>query len=404
MKKKLLFTLGILFLYIMLRHIPLLGVAASEQVLSSTDLFQNMITGASNQSIFILGLGPWMIANLAIGVYSLFNREKLLIYSQKEIMSFMYRITFVVAVIQAVYQLTRLSLDTTVFGAFTMYVVFIEMLLGVLIIVILAKLNENYGIGAMTVFVLVNIFASHVEEIGAGIELVQTQSLSYIWSHYQFQIVYLIVAFIIVLYLMKTELHIPVERIMIHNSFKKNSYISYSLNPIGMMPLMFGMIFFMIPGFIFALLATLLPNVGFIQTLVSVWQIDNEIGIWIFYASFILLNVLMAFVYLDPKHTSESMEKAGDCISGILPGKDTENYLKKVIRRQSMLSGFIMGALLLIPIYMDMYSNGVTSNYSMVSTVLIVLGLMLNLIDEVRTNYVKDRYEKSGQFKKKFGL
>ncbi len=163
---KLLFTIMIISIYAIFRHIPLYGVdvSAYENIAPNTDiLLQHTVGGDYFQySIMALGISPYMISTILTQLMLIFRtKEAKARTSPIKLNRTSLFVTVALAISMAISRadnLIYLSCSDTWFAV--KLVGIIEMLTGALLMVWLAGRNKRYGIGGQGTIFLVNLIDS----------------------------------------------------------------------------------------------------------------------------------------------------------------------------------------------------------------------------------------------------
>jgi preprotein translocase subunit SecY len=110
----------------------------------------------------------------------------------------------------------------------------------------------------------------------------------------------------------------------------------------------------------------------------------------------VVLIVFFSFFYtamvFNPSEIAENMKKNGGFILGIRPGKPTSDYIEKIASRITMVGAVFLVVVALIP---NMMTNmfGITSFYFGGTAVLIVVGVALEIVQQVESQLLMRNYE-----------
>ena len=108
-------------------------------------------------------------------------------------------------------------------------------------------------------------------------------------------------------------------------------------------------------------------------------------GLTFFYAS-IIPN-------LQPKEIANNLKKYGSSIPGIKPGKPTAEALDNILSKTTFIGAIGLGIIALIP-SISSHLTGITTLQGLGSTSLIIMvGVALDLINQVRTHLLARNYE-----------
>jgi preprotein translocase subunit SecY len=120
-----------------------------------------------------------------------------------------------------------------------------------------------------------------------------------------------------------------------------STYLPLSVNPAGVIPIIFALSILLFPGMIASYFGTYAGMVGVVATNVGLF-FNN---VWIHGALYFLLVVVFTYFYtavtFDPKAISENLQKMGGFIPGVRPGKSTADFMKHILNR--VLSGVHTG-------------------------------------------------------------
>lgn len=325
-------------------------------------------------SIFALGISPYMISNIIVQVMNACrgaeNKSKV---SQVKSNKITMALTLIIAIVQALLQVQKLQFRVTGDMLLVAQVVAaIEMIAGAMIILWFSSRNKKYGIGGQTAIIFVNILDGIINTLqGAKLQqLVLPLAIS-------------MVVVLVTLFMENTEKRIPVQRISIHNIYGDKNYMAIKMNPIGVMPAMFSMAFFMIPQMVVSLLLWIYP----LNETLLWWQknlaLDQPLGIGIYIGALYFLTIVFSRVFINPKEITEQYLKSGDSLVNIHAGKDTRRYLSKTITRISVLSATVMCGCLLIPMLLQLSGDMDATYVALPSSCMMLTGMWCNLYREV---------------------
>lgn len=378
-KYKLLYTFLILGVYMVGRGMPLYMIDVSaymQKVVDVEALLVQTISGDVFQcSLFALGLSPYMMSSIITQVISACrSSESRAKISQAKMNRTSLKLTIVIAVVQAVVKVQ--GLHFRVDGNMLILaksVAAVEMAAGAMVIVWLTTRNKKYGIGGQSALILVNLLDTvRMTVQGHGIrELAVPLAVSF-------------VVMTIMIIMESTEKRIPVQRISIHNIYADKNYLAIKLNPIGVMPAMFSMAFFMLPQLVITVLTWIFPE----NTSILWWQenmsLSKPVGIGVYIVVLYCLTLGFSRVFVNPKELTEQFLKSGDSLQGIHAGKDTKRYLSKTITQLGLLSATVMSVCLGVPMLLQLSGNMESTFTALPSTTMMLTGIWCNLYSEVK--------------------
>ena len=389
---KLVVTFFLMLIYIIGRNLQIPWVVVEEEVVKQEALAEYVgnILGkdTSSGSIFALGIGPWITSMILMQLIGSVFKERTRVIST----SFMRRITLlftlVVASIQAAVEVGKMNLvNLTGLPDFLVPVITVMVLIGgSFIVIFIGETNASKGLAGTSALILVNILTGFRTNILAYAKEEQ-------WANPNTRTVLLfgvlpglyILAIIIVTTLFeKSEMRLPLNRIMIRNELSKDNYIAIKLNPAGTMPVMFAMTFFMIPYYLIEGLMALIGEVPWLLAASKVFRLDNYIGITIYLFTAILLTKGFSNILIDPSNMAKEFQESGDCIAGKRPGEETKRFLKRCIRYCSRRSAAMQCITVGLPLYISVFLQMDSKLFKMPMTMIILTGIILNILEEIR--------------------
>ena len=167
----------------------------------------------------------------------------------------------------------------------------------------------------------------------------------------------------------------------------KNSYIPIKLNQGGIMPLVFSST---IATFLFYPLQLLVTNVFSVggtalTNVLTFFSFGLNIVLVVFFSSFYALLVL------KPKDLSDNLTKMAYNVPGLKQGRETTQYLERVISRLAFMGGIFLAFLAFFPflignIFQFTFFKNLTS-------LIILIGVITDVSSQIRGFLVSQNYE-----------
>jgi len=388
LKYKLIYTALILGVYMLGRGIPLYMIDTAAYLHKTIDteavLIQTISGDIYRCSLFALGISPYMISNLLVQVIvSLRSQESRAKISQARMNRLSMKLMLTLAVAQAIVGVQGLHFRVTgEMLVLAKVVAAIEMVAGAMIIIYLSERNKKYGIGGQSALIFVNI-------IDGLISTLQGHSI----REMAIPLLISLVVMGVVMFMENTEHRIPVQRISIHNIYADKNYFAIKLNPIGVMPAMFSMAFFMLPQLVVTILTWIFPGNASVLWWQNNLSLSKPFGIGIYILVLYILTIGFSRVFVNPREITEQFLKSGDSIQNLHAGRDTKRYLSRVITGIGMLSATVMSVCLGVPMILQL-TGGMESGFtSLPSSVMMMTGIWCNLYSEVRAIRDLEAYE-----------
>ena len=334
---KLLYSFCIIMVYLIGQNIPLYGVErASGQentINAQTVLLQSLTGDSKNTSIFILGLWPYMMSSMIVTVTVAFlSLDRSRKISPKKINHVTLFGAILITVIEVALRLEEFSYRTS--GSALLLVkgiVCAQLITGMFIVIYLCDRMAKHGIGGRTTIFLVNMIGS-VMTMFTGLPI----------KELVLPCVMGVLGIVLMLVLEMTEKRILVQRVSINNLHAEKNYIAYKLNPVGVMPLMFSSVVFLLPQFLCSVLEEIFPKQDAIRWFAENMTLTKPLGIAVYMGIVVALTISFSFLILTPEAAAEDLLKAGDSILNIYAGKQTKRYLKRCVLSFSLISAIVL--------------------------------------------------------------
>ncbi|MCM1190420.1 MAG: hypothetical protein NC541_14135 [bacterium] len=387
LRKRLLFSVLVLAVYMVGRSLLLYNVdpAAYElEELNSQNIMVSMISGDRYQyTVFALGIMPYITSTLIMWIFTaLRSAEFKARFSPQKRERYTLVLMLVIAASFSVSRADGLIFKESSFDPVLLRAIAVlEMILGALVIFKMASYNKEYGIGGHIPIILVNILDNLVSTVQ-----------KFTWEELQSPLILCLVMAAVMLAMEIILIRIPVQRVSIHNEFADKSFIAYKLDPIGVMPVMFAVAFFMIPQLIIRLLLFLSGGNETLQLISDRLNLTDTLGAGVYLCVILFLNIAFSFLMLSPGEMAKQLQKGGDSIVGVYAGRKTKRYLRRKLFLLSAFSGLLF--CLLMGTSLGLSLNGeISSELALLpATAMILVGIVCPLCREIRTYRKFDSY------------
>lgn len=387
LRRRLLFTGLILVVYMVGRSLLLYNVdpaAYQLEELNSQNIMISMISGDRYQyTIFALGIMPYIMSTLIMWIYTAVRGAEFRArMSPQKTERYSFVLMMVLAILFALSRVDDLrfresSLDIGILKAIAV----MEMTAGAMVIYKMTSLNKEYGVAAQTPIILVNILDNLANTIQ-----------KFTWGELSKLLPLCLVMIVVILLMENILIRLRVQRVSIHSVYADKSYIAYKLDPIGVMPVMFAVTFFMIPQWIVRLLMVFFGNTDSLQHAYDRLKMTDIVGVIIYLSIIFGLNILFSFLMLSPGEMAEQLQKGGDSIVGVYAGRKTKKYLRKKLFMFCIASSCIFCLLMGISLGLSL-TGRISSELALLpATAMILTGLLCTLYRELKAYYKFDSY------------
>ena len=160
-------------------------------------------------------------------------------------------------------------------------------------------------------------------------------------------IVILVITF--VTWVQQANYKIPIQYTRRVTSAGSNSYLPLKVNVAGVIPVIFASSFIVTPQTILMAFQKNHSGDGWYQVMTNIFNMQKPAGTAIYTLLIILFTFFYAFVQVNPEKVSENLTKQGSYIPGVWPGKETENYISRLLMRLSTVGALFLGLVALLP-------------------------------------------------------
>lgn len=403
LRKKLLFTLGILVLFRLIAHVPVPGVNLDllQQFFSQNQILSliNIFSGGTlaNFSIAALGLSPYINASVMMQLLGLVipkieELQKEGEYGRAKINQYTRIATIPIAIVQAIsmYGILKSQSIITTFSIFPLIGLITSMVCGTMIMIFLGELINLYGVGNGISMIIFGGIIAHLP-----VSFAQTFSLTDLSNSQNVMnlIIYLGMSLAIILGVVFVEE--AILRIPIHYAKRgQSTFLPIKVDTAGVMPIIFAVSLATIPS-LFGQFLSRLP--GFWSVFgngLSRFFSPDSISYIIFY---FLLVIGFTFFYTSvvfkPKDIAEELRKSGAFIPGIRPGVSTEQRLKYLTTRVITIGAVFLGIIAVSPSIIQKATNITTLTIGGTS-ILIMVSVIIELTRKIENVVQSYNYDK----------
>lgn len=419
LRKRLLFTLGILIVYRIGAHITIPGVDATilaEYFRNSNNMFglYDSFTGGAfaKATVFALGIMPYISASIIIQLMgSVIPAIQMLQKEGQEGRAKLNQYTRYFTVVLGALQgwgvavwLSSLKISTATGTGISVLTDGFQSGLGNVGFRLLATLTFTTG----TIFVMYLGERITAKGVGNGISLIIFAGIvgelprAFFREFEMFRegiqplaieifilaIVIAIIAFIV--FVEQAVRRIPLEspnRVVGRKVFGgQSSNLPFKVNTAGVIPVIFASSIMFVP----AIVASWMPNVSWAQSFASAFVPGHITYSVIFAALIIFFTYFYTAIQYNPTDIADNLKKSGGFIPGIRPGKKTAEYIDHILTRISLPGSIFLAVISVGPLHLKDALN--MSFYIGGTSVLIVVGVALDTLRQLEAHLKTDNY------------
>ena len=401
--KRVLVTIGILLLIRIGTFLPVPGINHSDLAfyIQSHSVTRSLVSTFSGNNTFVIGLFTLNIfpyINASILVQLILGFSPKLSKLQKEgdlegrrsINRLTRFITLIWAVIQSVsvtFYLKQVLFNWNYTLAFE---IIVWLTTGAMIVLWLSELITDYGLGnGASLLIYTNIISS-LPNLTRTIFLENSENLTTVSEIGIISLIFMSLYGIV--FLQEGVRIIPLisskqlNQSSLQDSVTSNNYIPLRFNQAGVMPIILTTAILVVPNYISNL--GLLPKINLPINLESF-----KFLYWIGYFALILIfSSFYSTIVLNPKDISDQLQKMAVTIPGVRPGIQTTFYLKQVMKRITLVGATMLAILATVPNFIESTLSVTSLNGLSTTSLLILAGVVLDLVREVKNIYYSNIY------------
>ena len=151
----------------------------------------------------------------------------------------------------------------------------------------------------------------------------------------------------------------------------------------------------------YSCVAKIMGNEGFINFCNSYLSYTTPVGFILYVILIFFFGYFYTFIQIKPEELSKNLQQNGGYIPGIRPGKETEDYISKVLSRLTVVGSIFLVIIAGLPIIFTALVNlsdkiSLSSNVTIGGTgLLIVVGVALETYKQLEGSLVTRSYKKS---------
>ena len=179
-----------------------------------------------------------------------------------------------------------------------------------------------------------------------------------------------------------------------------NSFIPFKLNPGGVMPIIFAIAILLFPSTVLALVgnANNIKSPAMKTLFIQLNHYLSPDGI-VYYLIYVALIIALTFFYasimpnMQPKDIADNLKKYGSSIPGIKPGRPTAEAIDKILTKTTFIGAIGLGIIALVPSFASYVTKIETLQGIGATSLIIMVGVALDLINQVRSHLLARNYE-----------
>lgn len=392
-RKKIAFTIFIIFIFRLGTHITVPGVNVKSLEQLSDLPFLNMLNlvsgnAMSNFSVFSLGVSPYITASIVVQLLQMDILPKFVEWGKQGEVGRrkLNQATRYISLVLGFFQSVGITAGFNALSGVALvptpnwqtYVLIGAILTtGSVVVTWLGEQITDRGFGNGVSMI---IFAGIISALPSTIATIYEDYFvnvrqSDLQGSYLFVAGLLIAVLVVVFfttYVQQAEYKIPIQYTKLTKGASTSSYLPLKVNPAGVIPVIFASSITTLPGTIVPLLQSTNRDIPWLNTLQSSLDYRTPVGMVIYAIFIIVFSFFYTFVQVNPEKTAENLQKNSSYIPSVRPGRETEQYLTSLLKKLATLGAIFLAFVALSPILAQQFF-GLSSGVALGGTSLLIL-------------------------------
>jgi len=417
LRKKILFTLGIVIIYRLIAHVTVPGAdpAGLKEFASRNELLNvfSILTGGSteNLSIVLMGISPYINASIIIQLLTVVipkfeNLQKEGEQGRRKLNSYTRWLTLPLAFLQSYGMLlllnsqSKISIIANMGDPKVILPIMLAISTGTLLLVWLGEKITEKGIGnGISILIFISIISSIPQLIGPSLILAQKDETKLI----PFVVMILATIILLTIVILVTEAARKIPLTYASQGVRAKSEqasLPIRLNQVGMVPIIFAVAIVNFPPIIGQFLSQ--AKSQWLRDLSGFMTTAFQPSTLLYFVLYFLLVIAFSFFYTSitfkPEEVAENIQKRGGYVPGIRPGKQTAEYLQYVSNRLTLFGAIFIALIATLPLLLQfMFKNlaiGAVPLLISGAGMIIIVGVVLELIRQVNAQLQMHDYQR----------
>jgi preprotein translocase subunit SecY len=400
LRKRLLFTIGMLVVFRLGAHVPVPGVnnAALRQLFEGGSLlgFFDVVSGGALKdfTIFAMSVTPYITASIVINLLTLIipSWERMIKEGGQEGKKKQMRYTRYATVILAFIQALAVTLGIRSYllkQSWSSYLLIaLTLAAGTAFLMWLGEKIQEHGIGnGISLIIFAGIISRLPLSVWNMIRQVRLGEMNI------FTLIAVTIGAILmiaaVILIQEGQRRIPVQyarRVVGRKVYGgQSTHIPLRINQAGVIPVIFASSILMFPQTI-----AQFSNAGWLQKIGEALRMGGWLHTTLYLVFIFGFTYFYTSVQFNPRDISDNLKQQGGFVPGIRPGKPTTDYLSRVSGRLTFVGATFLCALVAIPIFLNSALNiqlGIAG-----TSLIIMVGVALDTVKQIENQLMMRHY------------
>lgn len=413
-RSRIIFTLGILIVFRLGTHITVPGVnaAALQELSSNSSLFSLLNTiggGALDRfSIFALGVSPYITASIVVQLLQMDIIPKFAEWAKqgevgrRKLNQVTRYLTIGLAFVQAIGISYGFNVGTNQGliinpGTTTYLMIAVMFTAGTMLVMWLGEQITVKGFGNGTSMIIFSGIIARVPSDlsdfynsqirNAGDEMAQALLFALLIA------IAFVAIVVTVVYVENAKRKIPVQYSKRSAGSNQDTHLPLKVNSAGVIPVIFASSFIMTPQTVLGFFSATNADAQWFIILNKIFNLQEPIGAVLYTVLIVVFTYFYAFIQVNPEKVAENLQKQGGYIPSVRPGKPTQDFISATLTRLSTVGAVYLGVIAILPILASNVWNLPQSVSLGGTSLLIVVGVALELMRQLEGQMSKKSYQ-----------
>jgi preprotein translocase subunit SecY len=409
LKHRLLFVLGAIIVFRLGTFIPVPGIdpVALAKMFESQrgtilDMFNMFSGGALGRfSVFALGIMPYISASIIMQLLTVVSPQLEQLkkegeHGRRKITQYTRYGTVFLATFQAIGVAIALESQQNVVleaGLAFRVTAAVSLVTGTMFLMWLGEQVTERGVGnGISILIFTGIVAGLPAAIGGTLELARTGQLHVLTVVVIMAIVAAVTAFVIFVEKGQRRITVNYAKRQVGNKLYagQTTHLPLKLNMAGVIPPIFASSLILFP----ATLGSWFSNaegMGWLRNVSQALSPGQPLYVGLYAVAIIFFCFFYTALIFNPKETADNLKKSGAFVPGVRPGKQTADYIDRVMTRLTLGGAIYITAVCLLPEFLTL--NWHVPFYFGGTSLLIIVVVVMDFMAQIQAHLVSHQYE-----------
>ena len=406
LRKKMLYTLLMIFVFRLGSFIPVPGVNAKAlaELVDGSSLFEmlNVFSGGafSQATIFAMSITPYINSSIILQLLTVAipALERLSIVGEegrKVIAKWTRIVTIILAFVQATglyFGIRNAVSNPSVMSYITIVATFTA---GTAFLMWLGEQITQKGVGNGISIIIFSGIVAGLPTMFTSLWRAFYEFNTIPWWVFALVVVFFVAMIAFVVFITDAERRVPVQyakRMVGRKMYGgQSTHIPLKVAMAGVIPIIFAMSILSFPSTIMQFTGS--NPTGFWGKFWSFFTPQSWVYVVIYFLLIIFFTYFYTAIQFNPIEVSNNMKKNGGFIPGIRPGKPTSDFISRILSKITLAGAFFLGVVAVIPLVIGIAYPQLSGIQIGGSSLLIMVGVALETVKQIESQMLMRHYK-----------